>query len=545
MQAGGLHADKIGVGLVRAAAENAVKHLAIAALLFALLSGSSYAAPPIVQPYEADAAFVPVNPIDEHVRASLKKHNIEPAALCSDEVFVRRVYLDVIGTLPEPAEVRAFLKDKRAGKRAALIDDLLKREEFADYWALKWCDVLRVKSEFPINLWPNAVQAYHHWVRDELAQNRPYDEFVRALLTSSGSNFRVPPANFYRAVQGQEPSALAAAVALTFMGTRLESWPGDRRAGMEAFFSRVAFKKTAEWKEEIVYVDATPTGLLGTVFPDGTPAQIPPTEDPRRVFADWLIRADNPWFARCAVNRVWAWLMGRGIIDEPDDIRSDNPPVNPELLAYLESALVDANYDLRQIYRLILNSRTYQQSSIARSDGAKARMLFACYPVRQLDAEVLIDALNTICGTGEQYTSVIPEPFTYIPDTQRTIALADGSISSPFLELFGRPARDTGLMSERDNRPTDNQRLHLLNSSDVHAKLERGPRMRELMQIGRRDTDRLVDTLYLTVLSRHPTEDERAVVEAHVSADQRGARREAIIDVVWALVNTKEFLYRH
>ena len=210
-------------------------------------------------PFESSDKIAPRNGINVRVMKTLQKHGIEPANLCSDAVFIRRVYLDVIGTLPEPQVVRKFLQDRSSRKRAALIHALLKRDEFADYWSLKWCDLLRVKAEFPINLWPNAVQAYHRWIRDCLRQNMPYDKFAHELLTSSGSNFRVPQVNFYRAIQGQELSAIARAVALTFMGVRLDQWPEARRSGMEAFFSRVAYKGTAEWKEEIVYLDPAQT----------------------------------------------------------------------------------------------------------------------------------------------------------------------------------------------------------------------------------------------------------------------------------------------
>lgn len=522
--------------------EMAVRSLAIGMVMLVGFGAAQADEPTPVAPFEIAGGFTPVNPIDEHVLADLKRRGITPAALCSDAVFLRRVYLDVIGTLPTPDAAAAFLTDRRSDKRARLIDELLERDEYADYWALKWCDVLRVKSEFPINLWPNAVQAYHHWVRDALATNMPYDEFARELLTSTGSNFRVPPVNFYRAVQGQEPGTLASAVALTFMGTRLGTWPAERRASFEAFFSRLAFKSTAEWKEEIVYVDPAATKPLDAVLPDGLRVRIVVGQDPRRVLADWLIDADNEWFARCAVNRVWAWLFGRGIIHEPDDIRPDNPPANPQLLAYLEDEFVRCGYDLKHIYRRILNSRTYQQSSIARCADSRAAEAFACYPVRRLDAEVLIDALNGILGSRERYRSMIPEPFTYIPEEQRTIALADGSITSPFLEMFGRPSRDSGLMSERNNRPTRAQRLHLLNSSQVYRKITQSGPLRELVRRTRRDDGELVRTIYLAFVSRPPTADEERIVDEYFGETPRA---EAVVDLVWALINSKEFLYRH
>jgi hypothetical protein len=459
-------------------------------------------------------------------------------------VFLRRVYVDLLGRLPEPVESRAFYSDRRPARRAALVDALLEREEFPEYWSLKWCDVLRVKAEFPINLWPNAVQAYHGWVRDALRSRMPYDRFARALLTSSGSNFRVPPANFYRAVQGRDPPSLAAAVALTFMGSRFERWPEARRAGMAAFFSRVAYKKTAEWKEEIVLLDPAPKGPLDAVLPDGTAVRVGPDEDPRAVFADWLLRPGNPWFARAVANRVWSWLLGRGVVHEPDDLREDNPPSVPGLLTLLERELVLSDWDLRHLVRLIVNSRTYQRSPIPRSDRPEGRALFASYPVRRLDAEVLIDALCWIGGPGEDYWSSIPEPFTFLPGDLKTVNLADGSITSAFLEMFGRPARDTGLESERASQPSDAQLLYLRNSSDVQGRIGRSRRLRDLLQAARGNPGELVPLLYETILSRPPEPSEAAAAEGYFRGAGRNAA-EGAADLAWALVNSKEFLFRH
>jgi Protein of unknown function (DUF1553)/Protein of unknown function (DUF1549) len=512
-------------------------------LLTAVCSLYAAEAQPL-QPFETDTWSVPANGVDGRVLAGLQAKGLQPARPCSDAVFIRRVYLDVIGTLPEPTEVRAFLQDVRPDKRAALIEAVLARDEFADYWALKWCDLLRVKAEFPSNLWPNAVQAYHRWIRDAIKENRPYDQFARELLTSSGSNFRVPPVNFYRAVQSREPSGLAEAVALTFMGTRLATWPSERRDAMAAFFTRVAYKKTDEWKEEIVYLNLEPTAPLEVVFPDGTKATIQPGDDPRVAFADWLTAPRNPWFARNIANRVWSWLMGRGIIHEPDDIRPDNPPVNPGLLTYLEQELTAAKYDLKQLYRLILNSRTYQQSPFPQSKAEGAEALFACYPVRRLDAEVLIDALDWVGGVGESYSSPIPEPFTYIPEDHRSIELADASITSVFLEVFGRPPRDTGLESERNNQPSDAQRLYLLNSGDVHRRITNSPRLRRIAIAARGDQTALVREVYMTLLSRDPTPAEQVAAEAYFRTPGLSPA-DAATDLAWALINTMEFLYRH
>lgn len=522
------------------------KSLIVIASLFLAARPEAAEPAPTRNPYESPQAATATSRLDTLVFDRLRQLDLEPAPPCSDAVFVRRAYLDVIGTLPTAAEARGFLFDRHPDKRRRLIDQLLEREEFADYWAMKWGDLLRVKAEFPVNLWPNAAQAYHRWIRTALHENRPYDQFVHDLLTASGSNFRVPPVNFYRAVPSKDAAGIARAVALAFMGMRAEKWPPERLAGLAGFFSQVGYKTTSEWKEEIVFFDPgmATNGLAATArFPDGQIPVLRANQDPREVFARWLITPPNPWLTRSIANRVWGWLLGRGIIHEPDDIRPDNPPSNPELLAYLEQELVTAGYDLKQLYRLILNSQTYQLSSLARTNSPAAAANFAAYPLRRLEAEVLIDALNQITGTTEKYASTIPEPFSYLPEEQRSIALPDGSITSPFLEMFGRPPRDTGLESERNNRFTAANRLHLLNSSHVQRKLERSP----LLQSPSQSPGSLrasTATVYLTLLSRFPTAAEQTVIEAYAPADAQH-RRAILLDLVWALVNSTEFLYRH
>jgi len=635
-------------------------------------------------PFEGDAATAPECQIDRLVFARLSQLRIEPANLCSDAVFVRRVYLDVIGVLPTAKEAREFIADTAPNKRKALIDRLLQRDEFADYWAMRWSDVLRVKAEFPVNLWPNAAQAYHRWIRESICENKPYDQFVREMLTASGSNFRVPQVNFYRAMQNRTPEGIAQAVALTFMGARADNWPKERLAGMAVFFAQVGYKPTREWKEEIVFWDPsrliappaavasgqtpttppapsttpapapkstppapapgstasqtpkgapaapatssttapapkgapaapapsstasqTPKGAPATpapsstaskasrvgkaskgapaapvpsstpveapksppavpmpvpppqvgVFPDGTRFQLPADRDPREFFAGWLVDPKNPWFTRSVVNRVWCWLLGRGIIHEPDDIRPDNPPSNPALLAYLQQEFVTARYDLKHIYRLILNSKTYQLSSIPKAKRPEAEVNFAHYPLRRLDAEVLIDAINKITGTSDLYTSPIPEPFTYIPRDLPAIALADGSITSPFLALFGRSARASGMENERENKPMPAQSLHMLNSSHIQRKLEQGPGLKPVFDAKRKPAETL-EELYLTVLSRFPTPEEVKNAEAYAGAAAPIAsgksakqaptvKRDDWIDITWSLINSVEFLYRH
>ena len=491
----------------------------------------------------SDAPMAGASRIDELVFGKLKEKGITPAALCSDGAFVRRVYLDVIGTLPTAQEAKAFIKDTDPNKRQILIDRLLERKEYADYWAMKWGDILRVKSEFPINLWPNAVRSYHQWIRASVRDNLPYDQFARALLTSSGSNFRAPPVNFYRALQRKDAPNSARAVALTFMGVRPEAWPPERWSGMATFFAQVGYKSTQEWKEEIVFFDPRkPLNSEEAIFPDGTKASLVADQDPRLVFADWLITPRNPWFTRNIANRVWSWLVGRGIIHEVDDIRPDNLPSNPELLTHLEQELIAARYDLKHLYRVILNSKTYQLSCVATSDHPEAAALFASYPVRRLDAEVLIDAICQLTGTTERYSSPIPEPFTYLPDGYRAVSLPDASITSAFLEMFGRSPRDTGLESERNNSFTAAQKLHLLNSAHIQRKIEQGPGLAGLIGSTKAPQE-MAEELYLTILSRYPTQEELAGVAEYARAGARGRR--PAVDIAWALINSAEFLCRH
>ncbi len=528
--------------------ESFVKMLFVTAVV--MIAVVSQAATPGTNIFENPEPPVAESQVDKLVFEGLRRLNLQPV-LCSDSVFVRRAYLDVIGTLPTAKEARDFIQDPDAkNKRRVLIDRLLERDEFADYWAMKWGDALRIKAEFPVNLWPNAAQAYHRWLRASLAENKPYDKIARELLTSSGSNFRVGAVNFYRAVQNRTPEGIARAVALTFMGARAESWPTNRLAGTTAFFSQIGFKPTGEWKEEYVFWDPlgfstvpgniapgraaiaaigqspnsgvqnsipVRTNLAPTegVFPDGTSVRLPPARDPREIFANWLIRPENPWFTRSIVNRVWAWLLGRGIVHEPDDIRADNPPSNPALLDFLEQSMIAGHYDLKNFYRLILNSRTYQLSSMPRYTSSEAEANFASYSLRRLDAEVLSDAINKVTGSSDLYTSPIPEPFTYIPKGMPAVAIADGSISSPFLALFGRSARATGMENERNNKPISAQMLYLLNSIDIQRKLEQGTNLQAIIGFGSRKSSEILEELYLTILSRFPTPDEIRTIEEY------------------------------
>ncbi len=565
-------------------------------------TSGAMAVSPGARVFEVPGNPVAAGPIDRLVFGRLDSLGIR-RALCSDAVFLRRVFLDTTGALPSVQEARAFLEDSSADKRSRLIDELLDRPEFATYQAMRWADILRIKAEFPVNLWPNAAQAYHHWVLASIRENKPYDQFVRELLTSSGSNFRVGPVNFYRAIQNKTPEGITDAVALAMMGVRSDRWPQETREGMAVFFSQVGYKPSREWKEELIFWDPlnanawaakaaieseaarpdappanpgprkksankvraegepafdflrtrVPAGIPGTpgtkatpliaVFPDGKRVTLSPEKDPRESFADWLIRPENPWFARAQVNRVWYWLVGRGVVHEADDIRPDNPPANPELLAWLENDFVAGNFDVKRLYRTILNSSTYQLSPLAKSDKPAAAANFASYPVRRLEAEVLIDAINRVTGSRDLYTSAIPEPFTYIPKDMPAVAIADGSITSSFLALFGRSARATGMLGERSNNHLPAQWLHTLNSSHIQRKIENSQQLKRIVG-QKRPFPKTLDHLYLLVLSRFPTAEELEIHRAY-GAKRNWKTRQEWNDIMWSLVNSSEFLYRH
>ncbi len=488
--------------------------------------------------------------LDALVASKCQSLKLPLAAPCSDEVFLRRIYLDVIGTLPDIDQARAFLADKAANKRAALIDRLLQRPEFADYWALKWSDLLRIKSEYPVRLWPKAAQTYYRWVRQSLAENKPYDRFVTELLTATGSNFRDGPCNFMRGVTSKDPQSLAQITALLFMGLRSPGSDANVPVGLSAddllhlaaFFAQVRYKATGEWKEEIVYLDLPAVMREGNRpvaprFPGGAAASVPSGADARAVLAAWLTRPENPYFARNIANRTWSWLMGRGIVHECDDVRPGNPPSNPELLDTLAAEVIAGHYDMRHLFRVILNSQTYQRASELPGAGPEADVQFARYRPRRLGAEVLLDAMCKLTQTTQSYSSIIPEPYTKLTDW-RAICVADGSISSSFLELFGRPPRNSPLESERSSRLSLRQVLLLLNSSDVERMISSSPRLKRLA--GPKTTSaEAIDELYLAAFSRPPTEQEKQALLDLMKGKDRSV---ALGDLMWAILNSGSFL---
>ena len=420
----------------------------------------------------------------------------KPDGTATDAVMARRLHLDLAGRIPTKAEAQAYVASSAAGKRAALADRLLASREFADYWAMRFCDILRVKSEFPINLWPNAVYVYHARIRKFVENNEPWDEFGRALLTAQGSDFRDAEANFFRATDRRTPEGWAEAVAQTFLGIPPDALPAGQRAEMAKCLKCVRIKTTREWKEEVVFSEGP---------------------DRRAELCDEVFGKCRADVAAAFHTLVRRWIFGPG---------KKSPATNGCL-------------GLKDVLKESVLSDEYARGSVTGG-----------FPARRIDAEVLDD---TICSLGDakrHYQSPAPEPFTFLPGVRTTVCVEDGSISSSFLTLFGRPARDTGLPSERKSEVTSKQRLYLFNSSRLHGLLGRvatpgGWKNNPLTKL---PLPERVEDIYWRVLSRAPAQDETKHVMdlwKRRGGWKKGAKSGDLLrDVVWCLFNTKEFLYR-
>jgi hypothetical protein len=485
------------------------------------------------------------NFIDALVDAKLEALNIRPSKLCSDEAFLRRACLDVIGTLPTADEVRSFLAEARGDRRARLIDRLLSRREYADYWALKWADLLRVDKQ---TLGARQAYAYYAWIRDSFAANKPYDRFVREAIAAEGLLPQSAAGYLYKI--DASPGKIGSTVSQVFLGVRIECaqchhhpydrWSQTDYYGMQAYFAQVAFKPTPQG-EFLTALAATPTvnprtgqAVFAHVLGASNPAR-PPEGDRRRQLAAWLTAPENPWFARCFVNRMWSHYLGRGIVEPVDDFRRTNPPSNPELLDALAKRFVASRFDVKALVRTITASRTYQLSSEPNESNERDEQNASRALLRPLDAEVLLDAICQATGVGEKFRGV--------PAGPRAIELWDNQVPNYFLKLFGRPVRVSSCTCERNAEPSVSQVLHVLNSPEIHAKLSSaGGRVAELCE--RLDDDRaLVDELYLTFFARYPSDEERRIsVESFKEAS---SRRRGAEDLAWSLLNTVEFLFNH
>lgn len=452
----------------------------------------------------------------------------EVSAQCSDEVFLRRAYLAVTGSLPTAQTCERFLDDDNFNKRERLVSRLVNSELSFKYMQMHWGDILRIKSEFPSNLWPNGVQVYNRWIYEQLMNNVPYDKMVRELLLSEGSNFRSPAVNFYRGFQQRTPENFYKNINLLFLGNR------DCRDNGHLCFSQVRFKSTKEWKEEIIYLDYHKKVYYTQIeLEDGTTLTPQQDSDWREVYVNWLTSSRNRRFAEVMVNRMWYWIFGRGIVHEPDDWREDNRPSDPQLLAELTDYFISSKFDMRKLLKKILLTDEFE------SEAAPA----GYYTPQRLPAEVIVDALATVTGIWDTYSSRVPEPFTFYPPRTRATHLGDATVSSTELELFGKVSRDVSLEAQRNNEISSRQLLYLMNSSVLEQRIRKSGVLKKICEQNP-TLEQLTDAITLRVLSRRATDSEKRLYKEYM--EQNGlSLRDLALDMVWAQINSNEFLYNH
>ena len=447
---------------------------------------------------------------------------------CQDEVFLRRVYLTVTGALPSPQTCVKFLDDEDPDKRKKLVNRIIKNELALKYMQMHWGDILRIKSEFPSNLWPNGVQAYNRWIYEQLLNNVPYDKMVRDLLLSEGSNFRSPAANFYRGFQTRSPENFYANINLLFLGNRHCTDNGH------LCFSQIKFKSTKEWKEEIIYLDFhKPLPRQRIILNDGTILAPQPDTDWREAYVNWLTSSDNRRFAEVMVNRMWYWVFGKGLVHEPDDWRADNKPSNPKLLNDLTDYFISKEFDMRALLRKILLSKEF--NSEMAPEGF--------FTAQRLPAEVIIDALGYSTGVWEKYSSRVPEPFTFYPPATRATHLGDATVSSSELELFGKVSRDVSLESQRNNSLSSRQLLYLMNSSALEKRIRKSPVLKKICE-EHTELPQVANAITLRVLSRRATAQEIELYKTYMEQNELPLS-EMAFDILWMQINSNEFLYNH
>lgn len=494
---------------------------------------------------EAYPEVVSSSPVDKLVQAKWKKIGIQPSPLADDATFLRRLFVDAIGTLPTAAEVRTFLANPSPDKRKAAIEAMLARPEYADYWALQWSDILLVDRD---KLGDRGAFEFHRWLREQFARNRPYDEWVRELLTASGPSARNGPVNFYRAARTPEDAAKA--ISQAFLGVRLEcaqchhhpfeKWSQEDFYGLSAFFN--GLQRSPERREGAMvwhagYTESRMPLSNKPVLPRMPGSDRPVslgTDDPRRPLAHWLTRPDNPWFARLIANRLWKHYLGRGLVEPEDDLRSTNPATNEALLEFLARFVVAEHYDLKAATRLILESRVYQLSSVPIDGNRDDEQNFSHYRVRRLPAEVLLDAISSV--------TEVPEAFVGRSAGTRAIELWDNRLPSYFLDIFGRSERSSPCACGRSGEPTMTQVLHLMNAPEVERKIA-SPRGRVARLLrDKTGQEQIVEELCLTALGRGPGEKERQAAKQLFAA---APTEQAAQDFLWSLLNAYDFLFVH
>ena len=487
------------------------------------------------------------NFIDTLVHDKLQKLRILPSEVCSDEVFLRRVYLDLVGMTPTPEEYGAFVASDAPDKRTQVVDELLGRKEFVEIWTMKWAELLQIRS---INnqLDYKAVVLYFNWLKDKLAGDVPVNVWVKELLASRGGTFKEPSTNFYQVELDNKK--LTENVAQVFIGTRIQCaqchnhpfdrWTMDDYYSLSAFFVQIGRKRAEDPREQIVFNKGGgevkhPVGgrTMPPRFLGGALADVK-GKDRREVFAEWLTAPENPYFARNVANITWAHFFGMGIVDPVDDVRVSNPASNPELLDALGKTFVESGFDFKNLVRAICTSRTYQRSTRTNPTNESDATNFSHGPIRRIRAEVLLDVISQVTET--------PNKFRGLPKGARAVQIADGQTSTYFLTTFGRATRETVCSCEVKMEPNLSQALHLINGDTTTQRIQQGKLVETLLKEGK-TPEQVIETLYVRALSRKPTADEQARF-AEALKDQKDAKP-ILEDVFWAVLNSKEFMFNH
>lgn len=510
---------------------------------------------------EAFAAFQPRNFIDERVIEKLRELNVPPSATCTDDEFIRRAFLDTLGILPTADEVRTFLADTSSTKRDALIDSLLKRPEFVDYWTYKWSDLLLVNSD---KLAVRPMWSYYQWIRRNVEQNTPWDVLVRSLLTATGSTLENGASNFF--TLHDEPTKLAETTSVAFLGMSIacakchnhpmEKWTNDQYFAFANLFSRVRAKTTGLKDEQVVFSASTGdivqplTGKPQAPAPlDAQSISMTSTQDRRITAAGWVTSPANPYFARSITNRVWANFFGSGLVNAVDDLRMTNPASNEKLLHDAAQHLIASKFDLKSLMRTILQSQTYQRSSVALAENMADTRFHSRYYPKRLMAEVLLDAVSQVTaaptsfnmerrnanrGLGEAY-----------PMGFRALQVPDSNTRSYFLNAFGRPDRVQTCECERTNEPSMAQALHIANGDTLNLKLaQKNNRLDQLLASGKSPAD-IVDEVYLSALSRFPSAKEKTEVTKLLASAQAEDKRQTLEDIFWGVMSARDFVFNH
>ena len=500
-------------------------------------------------PPEVFAKAAKRNFIDELVLSKLQDLNLPPSDDCTDAEFLRRAYLDLLGILPTPDETRKFLADTSPKKRDALIDALLERPEFVDYWSYKWSDLLLVTSG---RLKPAAMWSYYNWIRNNVAANTPWDEMARRVLTATGSTLENGAVNYF--VLHKDPQDLTETTSQAFLGMSvncarchnhpLEKWTNDQYYGMANLFSRVRAKDVPGDGNQIVYcVDEGEliqpvTGRPQLPCPlDADPLTFDDPQDRRIKLAQWLTAAENPYFSRAIANRVWANFFGVGIVESVDDLRLTNPASNEQLMDKLSEYLVQEKFNLKSLMRHIMQSKTYQRSSVPQPGNVGDRRFYSRYFPKRLMAEVALDAVSQVTGD--------PTKFLGYPVGWRALQLPDSNVNSYFLNAFGRPERVITCECERTAEPSVVQAMHLTNGDTINNKLQaKSNRLGQLLS-AKTKPDAIIEEAYLSSLSRFPTAAEKSALLAAFTAEPPDQHRAFLEDMYWSLLSSKEFLFNH